>query len=266
MRALSLRLILPLLILLALEFAFRAGVWDGLTSKNSNAGKAVRVTRGLSNWPEKIDFVTIGDSRAKRGLDHQWIAETAGSFGYTHVKLTIPGSHLLVESLLIEWLRSEHSDLQGGIIATSVSSLLYPQSGDYELAMAQPLSKIFHREHILLERFNPARPSTWGAVSSLYSYREDIQDFVKAHKMRLEELKKENYSDKQQLFSSDPATLVVPRGSQTQRGSFCSQNTFSWTASHIGRPASAVSVRKMGKTASCSAHARQPSLVSGAGA
>ncbi len=211
MRALTLRLILPLLILLVLEFAFRAGVWEPLTPKNSNAGKAARVTRGLSNWPGSIGFVTIGDSRAKHGLDHQSIADTAKRYGYTHAKLTIPGAHILTETLLIEWLKSGHPDLQGGIIATSVSDLLYTNNGDYELGIAQPLSKIFQREEILLKRFKPDRPSTWGAVSSLYQYREDIQDFVQDPAKRLSGLYNEGYSDESQLFASAPAVPDVCR-------------------------------------------------------
>ena len=222
MRALTLRLILPVLILLLLEFAFRAGAWEPLTPKNSNAGKAARVTRGLRNWPDNIDFVTIGDSRAKHGLDHQFIADTATSYGKTHAKLAIPGSHMLIDMLLVKWLESEHPNLQGGIIATSVPALLYPENGNHELAIAQPLSKVFRREDILLDRFDLDQAPTWGAVSSLYQYREDIQDFAKDPYARIHDLKREGYSDASQLFASSPAVPNVCRMDWTDLASCAS--------------------------------------------
>jgi len=204
MRALILRLTLPLLILLALELAFRAGAWERMTPKNSHTGKAARVTRGLQSWPGNINFVTIGDSRARMGLDHQLIANTAANHGKTHANLAMAGTHFLVENLLIELLESEHPDLQGGIIATSVPALLNTENGDYELAIAQPLSKIFRRGGILLDRFKRNRASTWGAASSLYQYREDIQDFLMRPHARLQSLHRESYSTKSQLFASSP--------------------------------------------------------------
>ena len=209
MRELTPRLILPVLILLALELAFRAGVWERMTPKNSHIGKSARITRALSAWPENIDFVTIGDSRANHGLDHKMIASTANNHGYTHARLAIPGGNLLTETLLIKYLESEHPALQGGIFALSIASLLYPIGGDTELAIAQPLSKIFKREEMLLGRFDINRPASWGAVSSLYQYREYIQDFVQDPKSRIEDLKNEGYSDEWQLFASVPSVRGV---------------------------------------------------------
>jgi hypothetical protein len=209
MRSLTLRLILPVLILLALELAFRAGVWERLTPKNSHIGKSARVTRALNAWSENIDFVTIGDSRAKHGLDHEMIAGAAKSRGFTHARLTIPGGNFLTETLLIKYLESEHPALRGGVFALSISSLLYPTGGDTELAIAQPLSSVFKREKILLDRFDTNRPASWGAVSSLYQYREYIQDFVQDPKARLEALRNENYSDEWQLFASVPTVRDV---------------------------------------------------------
>jgi len=229
MRALALRLTLPLLLLLALEFAFRAGIWEDMTPKNSNAGKSVRVIRGLNSRPGNIDFVTIGDSRAKHGLDHRWIADSAEQFGYSHAKLTIPGSHMLIESLLVKWLELGQPDVQGGVIAISVPALLSTQNGDHELAMAQPLNKIFRRDEALLHRFDPDRPSSWGAVSSLYSYREDIQDFVKDPKTRLQDLKNEDYSHKQQLFGSKPG---VPDVCRMEWGDLASCAAYSGNSAH----------------------------------
>lgn len=211
MYALIPRLLLPLGLILLLEMLFRAGIWEDMTPENSHAGKTVRVIRGLSNWPDSIDFVTLGDSRAKHGIDHRLIADVAQEYGMTHAKLTIPGAHVLTESLLLRYLESEHPDVQGGIIATSVPALLVGQNGDHELAIAQPLSKVFHRDEILTERFSLNRHSSWGAVSSLYQYREYIQDFVQNPGKRLSELEEEGYSDEAQLFASSSQVPDVCR-------------------------------------------------------
>lgn len=209
MRALILRLTLPLLILLALELAFRAGAWERMTPQNSHAGKAARVTRGLQTWPGNIDFVTIGDSRAKYGFDHQLIADTATRHGQTHASLAIPGAHFLVETLILKWLGSEHPELQGGVFATSIPALLSTHNGDYELATAQPFSKTFKREEILLNRFESEKVATWGAVSSLYQYREDIQDFLKYPVSRLQSMLTEEFSSESQLFDSSTIAADV---------------------------------------------------------
>jgi hypothetical protein len=203
------RLIVPLLALLALEIAFRGGLWERMTPKDSHAGTSARVVLALQQWPDKIDFVTIGSSRPKHALDHQLIAAAAGRHGLVHANLSIPGAHALTETLLLKYLEKNRRELQGGIFAIALSDLLYLENGNYEIAIAQPLSNVFDRPEDLLQRFHLSDSSSWGAISSLYQYRKDIQNFLRHPLLRIEELRSEPFSPALQLFSTPIASADV---------------------------------------------------------
>ena len=75
LRFLVSRIACILAILLLMETAFRMGAWEPFAKPDSNAGMAIRAKEAVKSIdPERIDFVTVGDSRAVYGIDHERVA------------------------------------------------------------------------------------------------------------------------------------------------------------------------------------------------
>jgi hypothetical protein len=189
-------------ILLLLEVAFRMGVWEPFAKPDSNAGIAIRVKQSVKALgPEKIDFVTIGDSRAVYGIDHERVATLAKSNGLTHINASMPGTHWMSTELMIRWLQAQAPNLKGAIIATNVASFSYNGNGFYELGIATPLASVsdvnWMSLHVPFEQKNLA---TYGSYLALFQYREDIADLLKNPVARIKNVA----SSRQQLTGGAP--------------------------------------------------------------
>jgi hypothetical protein len=175
------RIAIMLVILAAFEFAFRLGIWEWIAKRESNAGQTIAMKRALQTLgPEKLDFVTFGDSRTVYGLDHERIAALAKAKGLTHASVAIPGMHWMSMEMLVRWLQQNAPQLRGAVIATTISDFKFLGNGAYELNMAAPLAPSWDSEwmarHVPLDHINL---STYGSRSALFLYREDIQDLLK---------------------------------------------------------------------------------------
>lgn len=188
-RFLAIRLAIVAAILLGLEFAFRHGAWEWLAKRESNAGQTIAMKRALlALGPEKIDYVTFGDSRTVYGIDHERIAAAARARGLTHASVAIPGMHWMSLEMLVRWLREHAPQLRGAVISTTISGFNYLGNGAYELSMAAPLApswdRDWMRQHV---PFEPGNLATYGSQSALFLYREDVQDLLKHTARRLRE-------------------------------------------------------------------------------
>lgn len=173
------RIAIMLVILVALELAFRFGAWEWIAKRESNAGQTIAMKRALQTLgPEKLDFVTFGDSRTVYGLDHERIAAEAKAKGLTHASVAIPGMHWMSMEMLVRWLRENAPQMKGAVIATTISDFKFLGNGAYELNMAAPLSwnSEWMARHVPLDHTNL---STYGSRSALFLYREDIQDLLR---------------------------------------------------------------------------------------
>jgi len=170
------RIVLPLLIVLAMEGLFRSNFWERFAAPDSHAGTSIRLKQAVASTAGEIDFVTLGSSRAVYGLDHTRIAASASQHGFVHVNLSMPGSHWLSVMTVIDWLRSERPEVNGGVIALSVADLQYVSNGNYELAIVRPFQGLLGTGSDASGRFELRDPSSHGSISALYQYRGDIQD------------------------------------------------------------------------------------------
>jgi hypothetical protein len=181
-------------ILLLLEVAFRMGAWEPFAKPDSNAGIAIRVKQSVKALgPEKVDFVTVGDSRSVYGIDHERVAALAKSNGLTHINASVPGMHWMSTELMIRWLQSQAPNLKGVIIATNVASFSYNGNGDYELAIATPLATIHDLNWMALHvPFDRNKLVTYGSYSALFQYRADIADFLRNPVARIKGVAREH--------------------------------------------------------------------------
>lgn len=127
-------------LVLLIEFAFRQGAWELLARPESNAGQSVRLKRAVhALGAEKLQFITLGDSRSVYGIDHKRIADAAGVLGLRHHNLSLAGMHWLSTNLAAEWAQREGQHIKGVLIATNYTNFAYLGNGDHELAIAAPL-------------------------------------------------------------------------------------------------------------------------------
>ena len=179
MRYLLPRNLLPLLALLALEGVFRSNFLERFAAPDSHAGASIRVKQAVAAELRPIDFVTLGSSRAIYGLDHARVAALAQKHGKVHANLSMPGAHWMSVFAVIDWLRSEHRAVQGGVIALSVPDLQYSSNGSYELAIVRPFQTLLSDNGSIAARFDWRDPGSFGSISALYQYRGDVQDAIR---------------------------------------------------------------------------------------
>ncbi len=172
------RILLPLMLLLGVEMAFRFGVWEPLAARDSHSGTSIRAKQGLLAHTGQIDFITLGSSRAEYGLDHQLIHEHARERGIAHLNVSQPGSHWLSITTISAWVRKHHPELKGGVIGLSYLDFQYPFNGSYELAIAQPFRPLFQQPELYRYQFDPNKKDTYGTWSALLAYRQDIRSYL----------------------------------------------------------------------------------------
>jgi hypothetical protein len=194
------------LLLLVFEAAFRFGLWEPFAKPESSAGRTIAVKRSVNALgPEKLDFITMGDSRAVYGIDHERVNALAKSNGFTHANVATPSMHWMSAELLFRWVKSRAPNLKGVMIATNVTSFSYNGNGDYELAIATPLATIRDLNWMALHvPFDRSKLATYGSYSALFQYRLDIADFLHNPVARIKSVAREHTSPTQgaPLFQS----------------------------------------------------------------
>ena len=175
-----LMLALPVLILLALEWAFRAQLWSPYAKPDSHAGTSQRKLEGLRDpRVQQIDFVTLGDSRAVYGIDHAALFAAAQARGQTHLNLSMPGSHWMTLILQQQWLKREHPELRGVVVGLSVSSFGGVFNGDYELGIVTPWRTWQDTNRVAeLIPLQRGKPETYAVASALMAWRDDVSDLL----------------------------------------------------------------------------------------
>lgn len=197
----------PLVLVLVLEALFAAGVWEPLAEPHSHAGTSLGLKQALRDPAiGRIDYVTIGSSRPEYGIDHALLAAQARRLGRTHADLTMPGTHWTSAGVLVRWLEREHPEVRGGIIALSVQDLAFAYNGYYELGILQPFRRAADLPWIAARiPFSLHDVASYGVVSALFAWRDDVRDFVTEPMQRKERIEWRNaHRDARHLLFDNP--------------------------------------------------------------
>ncbi len=183
------RLAIAIGIIALLELLFRHGAWEPFVKPESNAGQSIRLKHAINALgADKIDFVTLGDSRAVYGIEHQRVADLAKISGFNHSNMSLAGMHWLSMHAVIDWTLARDKNLKGLLIATTITNFSYNGNGAYELGMAVPFLPKWDSERLAKSvPFNNKILATYGAYSALFQYREDIQNLIKEPRRRFKE-------------------------------------------------------------------------------
>lgn len=174
-----LRIAVPIGAVLLGEALLRAGCWESMAEPSSRIGATVALKREIRSHSRPIDIVTLGNSRAEHGLDHELLRQTARRHGLEHEPATIRGAHWLTWIELSKWLHDERNDINNALIAISVADLFWPNNGTYEIGAVEPFRKGLIPSPEARSLFRVDDPASFGVWSSLLSYRADLQDYVR---------------------------------------------------------------------------------------
>jgi hypothetical protein len=181
---------LPFVLLLGLEFIFELGFYEPFVKIESHSGTTIRVKKALKELGyENIDYVTIGDSRADTGIDHGAVFEASLRFGQRHISMAMPGSHFTTYKMESRFLHGNLSNLKGVLLGVSSSSMTRIFNGYAELGIIQPFRNL--KDYDQVPRTIPFEIHTtesYGAVSSLFAYQQDIKDLISHPRQRIRSL------------------------------------------------------------------------------
>lgn len=197
--------------LLAAEFAFRQGMWEVFAKPESNAGQAIALKRALMDrGTARVDFITLGDSRAVYGLDHDRIAKSAQAGGHVHLNLSLPGMHWMSTETIVRWLGSHDMKPKGVLLATNIANFQFIGNGAYEMGIAAPFAAPWDSGWMAAGiPFERKQLATYSPYSALFTYREDVQDFAAHPWTRL----RESASQLRKPFPPDVLTRSVRESS-----------------------------------------------------
>ncbi len=187
----GLRVVIILTMLAALEFGFRYGIWDRLAKPGSYAGTVVMIKNAVEALgPDKVDFLTIGDSIVGSGLNHEEVAAAAKKYGFTHIHVGTGGMHWMSTDFMIRWVKSQSPRLQNAVIATNVNNFRFAGNGDYELAISAPVARPWNSDWMSNSvEFKKDNIRTYGVYSALFQYRDDIRDLVESPIQRVRDIR-----------------------------------------------------------------------------
>lgn len=201
-----LKFLSPLLLVLLVEGLFRLGIWEPIAKPSSHAGSSIELKQALSASDfAKIGLVTIGSSRPEFGIDHEQLTLDAAEHGINYANASMPGTHWMTVGVLGGWLQRHHPEIQGGIVALSIQDFSYAGNGDYELGIVTPLRTWHDTAEIKRSvAFNWHDVDTWGAYSSLFAWRGDVQDLLRHPKQRRKALRSAAKRDPVAVLQENP--------------------------------------------------------------
>ncbi len=166
------------MVVLFIELIFELGFYEPFVKKESHSGTSIQFINAVKELGyENIDYVTLGDSRGNRGLNHSRVLEASGNYGQVHISLAMPGSHLMTFDILSDWLHKDFTNLKGVLILISSGSMLRTYNGTYELGIVEPFRSIGDYQSLKYVPLEIHNVDTYGSIFSLFQYREDIMDF-----------------------------------------------------------------------------------------
>lgn len=173
---------LPLVVLLLVELCFRAGLWEPFVLWDSHAGQTVMTKRSLERIDRLgIEYITLGNSTAREGLDHKQLARLALSHHSDHINLSLPGSHFLTFKTLERYAAAQLPNLKGVLLITPAAFLQAMGNGEYELSIVRPLQAYTGwQEQMLHVNFRHDSLASWSSLSSFVGYRDDVAGWLKS--------------------------------------------------------------------------------------
>jgi hypothetical protein len=118
----------------------------------------------------------------------------------------MPGTHWTSVGVLARWLEREHPEVRGGIVALSVQDLAFAYNGYYELGILQPFRRADDLPWIAARiPFAIHDVASYGVVSALFAWRDDVRAFAAAPAQRRESIAwRDAHADARHVLFDNP--------------------------------------------------------------
>jgi hypothetical protein len=181
-----------LLVILLPEVLIRFGLYEPLANPTSYAGRTVYIKNALRDFGrDKVNVLTLGDSRAAMGLNHLAIFEASRLQGLNHVRFAMPGSHFMTFKTVSAWGMDELAGLRGIVLAVSPFSFGHAGNGAHENAIVLPVRNAISGSEIRYHvPFKRSDLRTWTSYYSAAGYRDDFKELLTNPNQRLAKLAK----------------------------------------------------------------------------
>jgi hypothetical protein len=179
-----------LLVILLPEVLIRFGLYEPLANPTSYAGRTVYIKNALRDFGrDKVNVLTLGDSRAAMGLNHLAIFEASRLQGLNHVRFAMPGSHFMTFKTVSAWGMDELAGLRGIVLAVSPFSFGHAGNGAHENAIVLPVRNAISGSEIRYHvPFKRSDLRTWTSYYSAAGYRDDFKELLTNPNQRLAKL------------------------------------------------------------------------------
>lgn len=185
-------LVLPVILLLLLEGAFRLGLWEFLAKPQSHSGQVIALKRNIERYSlgaAPITDVALGNSTTVFGLNHRAMEKELARADRHYVSAAIPGSHLTALRTQFQWLQSRLPSLETVVLGLNAGDTNRVFNGYYERNLVLPLCDQCTPASIA-QTYPPEREKqeSYGSLSHVLSYREDVGEALLHPIRRIREL------------------------------------------------------------------------------
>lgn len=205
---------LPLLALFAAEGFFASGLYEPIAEPASFAGRTSRLKEALLTLDESAPYsMTLGNSLALLGLDHRLLHDNAAKSGKTHYRMALAGTHVAMLHMQSQWLAEHLPRVEGLVIGVGIRGFYAPTLGYYELPAVTPFRSVKQIPWLTdLFGIEVGEGRSYGTVSAMMNYREDVAALLRDPKKRRKALLWEGKQDEDDvlLFQARSDTNICP--------------------------------------------------------
>ncbi|WP_154224041.1 hypothetical protein [Marinicella rhabdoformis] len=188
----------PIIVLLVFfilsEYLLSFGYWDKLIKPKSYLGNAIHREKAVKAFGlEKIDWITVGDSRFDWGINHGKLRKERMKAGENVLRMSFEGADYFSMQATVNWSIENMPNLKGVLIGVNKSSFINSTVSERSLLVAWPF--LNDSDLVLYQSMSMKKNLKRYFYSfAWFAFFNDIKDFLKDPFLRVEKLKKHSYS------------------------------------------------------------------------
>src|SRR5690606_3182738 len=193
-------LIIITIILVTVELLLRLNLYNGFVKPDSYLGNSFERVKALNNFgKDKIQWITVGDSRVDWGIDHKKLRHIRKENGINHLRMSFRGASFMAIQATIDWSIENMDSLEGVLVGVSEDKISHRHSYNELYNIAWPFKNYlnFHDYNsILIDK------KQWRFYYSLalVTFYKDIKNFISNPVDRYMEIKKFGSKETAKVF------------------------------------------------------------------
>ena len=178
---------LPIIILLffalLLEILLKFGIWEKLVAPHSFLGNSISREKAIKEYGlEKIEWITIGDSKTDWGIDHGLLRSQLADIP-VHIRMSFANSDFLAMQSTIDWSIAHMPNLKGVMIGITERNFGHLDNLNAQFKLSWPFRS--HTNFLDYDNFSSKKKKKlWYKKLAIIIFYQDIKDFLKNSLLR----------------------------------------------------------------------------------